>query len=100
MATSLPQIQFLEKIIALVVDDDESREIFHLDAPCLQFYKSHANSTVSIDLFPSQFNLVTELVADAINDGILRANLAKECCLFFIRTILHITIESDALVSV
>src|SRR5258708_10155382 len=28
-----PQIQFLEEIIALVVDDDESREILDLDAP-------------------------------------------------------------------
>src|SRR5258708_20282863 len=28
-----PQIQFLEEIIALVVDDDEGREIHHLDAP-------------------------------------------------------------------
>ena len=27
------QIQFLEKIIALVVDDDEGRKIHHLDAP-------------------------------------------------------------------
>src|SRR3954463_10417390 len=29
----LPQIQFLEEVIALVVDDDEGREIHHLDAP-------------------------------------------------------------------
>src|SRR5204863_2994796 len=29
----LPQIQFLEKIIALVVDDDEGRKIHDLDAP-------------------------------------------------------------------
>src|ERR1700704_6906522 len=28
-----PQIQFLEEIIALVVDDDEGREILDLDAP-------------------------------------------------------------------
>src|SRR6202042_2423462 len=28
-----PQIQLLEEIIALVVDDDEGREIHHLDAP-------------------------------------------------------------------
>jgi hypothetical protein len=28
-----PQIQFLEKIIALVVDDDEGREIHDLDPP-------------------------------------------------------------------
>src|ERR1700688_2243471 len=28
-----PQIQLLEKIIALVVDDDEGREIHHRDAP-------------------------------------------------------------------
>src|SRR5258708_12163686 len=28
-----PQIQFLEEIIALVVDDDQSREILDLDAP-------------------------------------------------------------------
>src|SRR6185437_8234329 len=29
----LPQIQFLEKVVALVVDDDEGGEIDHLDAP-------------------------------------------------------------------
>src|SRR4051794_21122922 len=29
----LPQIQFLEEVIALVVDDDEGREIHHFDAP-------------------------------------------------------------------
>src|SRR5437868_13907521 len=29
----LPQIQLLEEIIALVVDHDEGREIFYLDAP-------------------------------------------------------------------
>ena len=28
-----PQIQFLEEIIALVIDDDEDREIYDLDAP-------------------------------------------------------------------
>src|ERR1700675_394679 len=28
-----PQIQFLEKVVALVVDDDEGRKIHHLDAP-------------------------------------------------------------------
>src|SRR5260221_13543061 len=28
-----PQIQFLEEIVALVVDDDEGREIHDLDAP-------------------------------------------------------------------
>src|SRR6478672_12334276 len=32
-STMLPQIQFLEEIVALVVDDDEGREIHHLDAP-------------------------------------------------------------------
>src|SRR6185312_5307957 len=31
--TALTQIQFLEKIIALVVDDNEGGEILHLDAP-------------------------------------------------------------------
>jgi hypothetical protein len=28
-----PQIQFLEEVVALVVDDDEGGEIDHLDAP-------------------------------------------------------------------
>src|SRR5689334_22617112 len=28
-----PQIQFLEKVVALVVDDDEGRKIHHVDAP-------------------------------------------------------------------
>src|SRR5437899_11348583 len=31
--TPSPQIQFLEEIIALVVDDDEGRKIHDLDAP-------------------------------------------------------------------
>src|SRR6516165_1335288 len=32
----LPQIQRLEEVIPLVVDDDECREVLHLDAPdCL-----------------------------------------------------------------
>ena len=30
---ALPQIQFLEEVIALVVDDDEGRKILDLDAP-------------------------------------------------------------------
>src|SRR6266568_3484566 len=30
---SLSQVQFLEEVVALVVDDDEGREIHHLDAP-------------------------------------------------------------------
>src|SRR3979409_693176 len=33
MTNPLPQIQLLEKIVALVVDDDEGGEILHLDAP-------------------------------------------------------------------
>src|ERR1700694_4699432 len=33
MRAPSPQIQFLEEIIALVVDDDEGREILDLDAP-------------------------------------------------------------------
>src|ERR1700758_2581223 len=32
-ARALPQIQFLEEVVALVVDDDEGREIHDLDAP-------------------------------------------------------------------
>jgi hypothetical protein len=28
-----PQIQFLEEVVALVVDDDEGGEVFDLDAP-------------------------------------------------------------------
>src|ERR1700709_2778099 len=50
-----PQIQFLEKIIALVVDDDEGREILDLDAP---------------DCFHAEFGIFDDLdLLDAVLGG-------------------------------
>jgi hypothetical protein len=64
--TPLPQIQLFEKVIALVVDDDEGRKILDLDAPD-RFHGGCGTLTRSltqliIDLSPS-FATIGRLIA-------------------------------------
>src|ERR1700704_1621166 len=55
-----PQIQFLEEVIALVVDDDEGREILDLDAP---------------DRFHAEFGIFHHLdLLDAVLGEVCRSN--------------------------
>src|SRR5215213_1901808 len=73
---SLPQIQFLEKIIPLVVDHDERREILYLDAPD----RLHAELGIfqHLDLLDAVLGEVRGRAADAgeIKSAVLRAGFA------------------------
>src|SRR6185312_17298348 len=57
-----PQIQFLEEVVALVVDDDEGREILDLDAPD----RLHAEFGIfhHLDLLDAVFGKVGRGTAD------------------------------------
>src|ERR1700682_6801369 len=70
------QIQFLEEIIALVVDDDEGREILDLDAPD----RFHAEFGIfhHLDLLDAVFGKVRRGPADRaqIKYTVLTAGLA------------------------
>src|SRR5882724_12463022 len=71
-----PQIQLLEKVIALVVDDDEGREILDLDAPD----RFHAEFGIfhHLDLLDAVFGEVCGSAADRaeIEATVLLAGLA------------------------
>src|SRR6187401_358392 len=71
-----PQLQFLEEIIALVVDDDEGREILDLDAPD----RFHAEFGIfhHLDLLDAVFGEVGRRAADRaeIEAAVLLAGLA------------------------
>src|SRR6267142_2715513 len=71
-----PQIQFLEEIIALVVDDDEGREILDLDAPD----RFHAEFGIfhHLDLLDAVLGEVGRRTADRaeIKAAVLLAGLA------------------------
>src|SRR3954469_2537658 len=71
-----PQIQFLEEVVALVVDDDEGREIHHLDAPD----RFHAEFGIfhHLDLLDAVLGEVRRRAADRaeIEAAVLLAGLA------------------------
>src|SRR6476661_10697006 len=76
MVLSLPQIQFLEEVVALVVDDDEGRKILDLDAPD----RFHAELGIfdHLDLLDAVFGEVRRRTADRaeIEAAMLLAGLA------------------------
>src|SRR6478735_4320304 len=76
MALSLPQIQFLEEVVALVVDDAEGREILDLDAPD----RLHAEFGIfhHLDLLDAVLGKVRRRTADRaeIEAAVLLAGLA------------------------
>src|SRR6266702_2253973 len=76
---SLSQIQFLEEIIALVVDDDEGREIHDFDAPD----RFHAEFGIfhHLDLLDAVLGEVCRSPADRaeIEAAMLLAGFAYHC---------------------
>src|SRR6185369_15707750 len=76
MLLSLPQIQFLEEVVALVVDDDEGRKILDLDAPD----RFHAEFGIfdDLDLLDAVLGEVCRRTADRaeIETAVLLAGLA------------------------
>src|SRR6516225_7787987 len=71
-----PQIQFLEEVVALVVDHDEGREIFYLDPPD----RLHAELGVfhGLDLLDAMLREVRRRAANGgeIEAAVLPAGLA------------------------
>src|SRR5262249_33913324 len=76
LSESSPQIQFLEEVVALVVDHDEGREIFHLDPPD----RLHAEPGIfhGLDLLDAMLGEVRRCAADGgeIKAAVLLAGLA------------------------
>src|SRR6202041_1833726 len=74
--TPSPQIQFLEEVVALVIDDDEGREILDLDAPD----RFHAEFGIfhHLDLLDAVLGEVRRSAADRaeIEAAVLLAGLA------------------------
>src|SRR5688572_5845164 len=72
----LPQVEFLEEVVALVVDDDEGREILDLDAPD----RFHAEFGIfhHLDLLDAMLGEVRRGTADRteIEAAVLLAGLA------------------------
>src|SRR5262249_11518235 len=73
---TLPQIQRFEEVVALVVDDDEGREVYHLDAPD----RFHAELGIfdALDFFDAVLRKVCGRAADRgeIEAAVLFAGLA------------------------
>src|ERR1041384_7480698 len=74
-----PEIQFLEEVVALVVDDDEGREVLDLDAPD----RLHAELGIfdHLDLFDAVLGEVRRRPADRgeVEAAVLGASLAHLC---------------------